>query len=74
MENLETRGRRVFVPGSVGGVSALRQLVTGVVAEKVAMKVSAKRVPQLERDILALDGQEFGKNSIGAQRRDEPAA
>jgi NAD(P)-dependent dehydrogenase (short-subunit alcohol dehydrogenase family) len=64
-ENLETRGRRVFVPGSVGVVSALRQLVTGVVAEKVAMRLSAKRVPQLERDIRALDGQEFGRNSVG---------
>jgi hypothetical protein len=53
------------VPGSVGVVSALRQLVTGVVAEKVAMRVSAKRVPQLERDIRALDGQEFGMNSVG---------
>ena len=66
VENLETRGRRVFVPGSVGVVSALRQLVTGVVAEKVAMKVSAKRVPQLERDIAALDGREFGQHSVGA--------
>jgi NAD(P)-dependent dehydrogenase (short-subunit alcohol dehydrogenase family) len=74
VENLETRGRRVFVPGSVGVVSALRQLVTGVVAEKVAMAVSAKRVPQLERDIQALNGREFGKNSIGAQRKDQPAA
>jgi NAD(P)-dependent dehydrogenase (short-subunit alcohol dehydrogenase family) len=74
VESLETRGRRVFVPGSVGVVSALRQLVTGVVAEKVAMKVSAKRVPQLERDILALNGQEFGRNSVGAQRKDRPAA
>ena len=69
-ENLETRGRRVFVPGSVGVISALRQLVTGVVAERVAMKVSAKRVPQLERDIRALDGQEFGRNSVG----DRPSA
>jgi NAD(P)-dependent dehydrogenase (short-subunit alcohol dehydrogenase family) len=68
VENLETRGRRVFVPGSVGVISALRQLVTGVVAEKVAMKVSAKRVPQLERDIRALDGQEFGRNSVGDRR------
>jgi NAD(P)-dependent dehydrogenase (short-subunit alcohol dehydrogenase family) len=73
VENLEARGRRVFVPGSVGVISALRQLVTGVVAEKVAMKVSAKRVPQLERDILALNGQEFGKNSIGSQAK-KPAA
>ena len=29
------------------------------------MKVSAKRVPQLERDIKALNGQEFGRNSVG---------
>jgi NAD(P)-dependent dehydrogenase (short-subunit alcohol dehydrogenase family) len=71
VENLETRGRRVFVPRSVGTVAALRQLVTGVVAEKVAMAVSAKRVPQLERDIAALNGQEFGANSVGARK---PAA
>jgi NAD(P)-dependent dehydrogenase (short-subunit alcohol dehydrogenase family) len=74
LENLETRGRRVFVPGSVVVVSALRQLVTGVVAEKVAMKVSAKRVPQLERDIRALNGREFGENSVGGRAKDEPAA
>jgi NAD(P)-dependent dehydrogenase (short-subunit alcohol dehydrogenase family) len=74
VENLETRRRRVFVPGSVAVVSALRQMVTGVVAEKVAMLVSAKRVPQLERDIAKLNGQEFGKNSVGAQARNKSAA
>jgi NAD(P)-dependent dehydrogenase (short-subunit alcohol dehydrogenase family) len=74
VENLETRRRRVFVPASVGVVSALRQMVTGAVAEKVALLVSAKRVPELERDIRALNGQEFGKNSIGAQTRNKPAA
>jgi NAD(P)-dependent dehydrogenase (short-subunit alcohol dehydrogenase family) len=74
VENLETRGRRVFIPGSVGIVSALRQLVTGVVAEKVALKVSAKRVPQLEADIKALGGREFGKNSVGGTGRKNPAA
>ncbi|RBY88889.1 short-chain dehydrogenase [Blastococcus sp. TBT05-19] len=65
VENLETRGRRVFVPRSVGTVAALRQLVTGVVAEKLTMAIAAKRVPQLERDIAALDGREFGSNSVG---------
>jgi NAD(P)-dependent dehydrogenase (short-subunit alcohol dehydrogenase family) len=74
VENLETRRRRVFVPASVGVVSALRQLVTGVVAEKVALLVSAERVPQLERDIKALNGREFGRNSVGSQARNEPAA
>src|SRR3954462_12656816 len=74
VDNLEKRGRRVFVPRSVGVVSALRQMVTGVLAEKVAMAVSAKRVPELERDIAALDGREFGKNSIGARTKNNPAA
>jgi NAD(P)-dependent dehydrogenase (short-subunit alcohol dehydrogenase family) len=74
VENLETRRRRVFVPGSVAVVSALRQMVTGAAAEKLALLVSKKRVPQLERDIAKLDGQEFGKNSIGAQARNNPAA
>ena len=59
----------MFVPGSVGVVSALRQMVTGVIAEKVAMKVSAERVPQLERDIRALDGREFGTSSVGGRSK-----
>jgi NAD(P)-dependent dehydrogenase (short-subunit alcohol dehydrogenase family) len=65
VENLETRGRRVFVPRSVGVVSALRQMVTGVLAERVAMRIAAGQVPQLERDIAALEGREFGTNSVG---------
>lgn len=69
VENLETRGRRVFVPWSVGVVSALRQLVTGVLAEKAVLKVSKERVPQLERDIAALDGREFGTHSVGDRPR-----
>src|SRR3954465_13977542 len=69
VDNLETRGRRVFVPRSVGVVSALRQLVTGALAEKVMLRTAAVRVPQLERDIAALDGQEFGRNSVGDRGR-----
>jgi NAD(P)-dependent dehydrogenase (short-subunit alcohol dehydrogenase family) len=74
VDNLETRRRRVFVPGSVAVVSALRQMITGALAEKLAMKVSATQVPQLEQDIAALGGRQFGKNSVGAQARNEPAA
>jgi len=73
VENLETRGRRVFVPRSVGVVSALRQVITGAVGERIAMKVSASRVPQLEADIAALHGREFGANSVG-DRGSGPAA
>ncbi len=45
-----------------------------MLAAKVALAVSAKRVPQLERDIAALDGREFGRNSVGVQATDKPAA
>jgi NAD(P)-dependent dehydrogenase (short-subunit alcohol dehydrogenase family) len=65
VENLETRRRRVFVPRSVGTVAALRQLVTGALSEKIMMKAAAQRVPELERDIAALQGREFGASSVG---------
>jgi NAD(P)-dependent dehydrogenase (short-subunit alcohol dehydrogenase family) len=65
VDNLETRGRRVYVPRTLGVVSALRQLVTGVLAERAVLRVSKERVPQLERDIAALQGREFGANSVG---------
>jgi hypothetical protein len=65
VDNLETRRRRVFVPRSVGVVSALRQVVSGAPSEKVMLKISAGRVPQLEADIATLNGREFGKNSVG---------
>ena len=73
VSNLETRRRRVFVPRSVGVVSALRQVVTGALSEKLMLKISAGRVPQMEADIAALQGQEFGRNSVG-DRSGGPAA
>ncbi|RBY88444.1 SDR family oxidoreductase [Blastococcus sp. TF02A-26] len=67
-DNLETRGRRVFVPRSVGSVAALRQVVTGAISEKLMSRIAATAVPQLERDIEALQGREFGSSSVGGQR------
>ena len=69
VDNLETRRRRVFVPRSVGTVAALRQVVTGALAERAMTRVAATAVPQLERDIEALQGQEFGRSSVGGTRR-----
>jgi hypothetical protein len=73
VENLETRGRRVFVPRSVGVVAALRQVVTGALSEKIMMRAAAARVPQLEKDIAALNGRQFGANSVGNATRKDPA-
>ncbi|WP_409332640.1 short-chain dehydrogenase/reductase [Trujillonella humicola] len=69
VDNMETRGRRVFVPRSVGTVAALRQVVTGALAERLMTRIAATAVPQLERDIEALRGQEFGRSSVANQRR-----
>jgi hypothetical protein len=63
----------VFVPGSVAVVSALRQVITGALGERLAMKVSAARVPELEADIARLNGQEFGRNSAGHTTRNPTA-
>jgi NAD(P)-dependent dehydrogenase (short-subunit alcohol dehydrogenase family) len=75
VENLETRGRRVFVPRSVGVVAALRQVFTGAVSEKIMLPITKRRVPQLEKDIAALEGRQFGVNSVGNRsRKADPAA
>jgi len=76
VENLETRGRRVFVPRSVGVVAALRQVFTGAVSEKLMLPITKRQVPQLEKDIAALEGRQFGANSVGnrAARKADPAA
>ena len=67
-DNLETRGRRVFVPRGVGALSALRQVLGSALAERAALRLAATRVPQLEREIAALQGREFGRSSVGGLR------
>ncbi|MEI4271057.1 short-chain dehydrogenase/reductase [Klenkia sp. LSe6-5] len=64
LRNLETRGRRVFVPRSVGLFAAWRQAVVGAVGEKLVLAQARTAVPQLEREIAALGGEEFGANSV----------
>ncbi|WP_204263903.1 SDR family NAD(P)-dependent oxidoreductase [Geodermatophilus normandii] len=56
------------VAAELGPVSALRQVITGAVAEKLMVRLSAARVPELERDIAALQGQEFGRSSVAGRR------
>ncbi len=64
VRNLERRGRRVFVPRWVGAVAACRQLVTGVLGERLMLARARTAVPQLERQITELRGQEFGAHSV----------
>jgi NAD(P)-dependent dehydrogenase (short-subunit alcohol dehydrogenase family) len=62
--NLERRGRRVFVPRSVGTVAAWRQLVTGVLGERLMLARARTTVPELERQLADLQGREFGAHSV----------
>jgi NAD(P)-dependent dehydrogenase (short-subunit alcohol dehydrogenase family) len=66
-DNLETRGRRVFVPRSVGVLSALRQVLGSAAVERVTLRLAATRVPLLEREIAARQGREFGRTSTGGR-------
>lgn len=69
LANLENRRRRVFVPRSAGVFSALRQVICGVVGEQVLLAQARVGVPQLERDLAALAGEEFGTTSVERSRR-----
>lgn len=64
LRNLESRGRRVSVPRSVSFFAAWRQVVIGAVGEKLVLQRATTAVPQLEREIAALNGEEFGANSV----------
>jgi len=66
--NLERRSRRVFVPRAVGVLAAWRQLVTGVLGEKLVLAQARTAVPRLEQEIAALQGQEFGAHSVETRR------
>ncbi|SDO78920.1 short chain dehydrogenase [Klenkia soli] len=68
LRNLENRGRRVFVPRSVGIFAAWRQAVVGAVGEKLVLAQAKTAVPQLEKEIAALGGEEFGANSVERNR------
>ena len=68
VRNLERRGRRVFVPRSLGVVSAWRQVVTGGLGERLVLAQSRTAVPGLEQQIAELQGQEFGASSVETRR------
>jgi NAD(P)-dependent dehydrogenase (short-subunit alcohol dehydrogenase family) len=69
VRNLERRGRRVFVPRSVGTVAAWRQLVTGVLGERLMLARARTTVPELERQLAELQGREFGAHSVESRDR-----
>jgi NAD(P)-dependent dehydrogenase (short-subunit alcohol dehydrogenase family) len=61
---IENRKRRVYVPGAIGGVSALRSVMLSPLADLAVRRRSRDTVPRMEAEVRAL-GRSFGTHSVG---------
>jgi NAD(P)-dependent dehydrogenase (short-subunit alcohol dehydrogenase family) len=65
---IERRSRKVYVPRSLGPLSAVRYLLASPLSEFVVGRDARRLVPRAEREALAL-GRAFGANSVETARR-----
>ncbi|WP_411281844.1 SDR family oxidoreductase [Gemmatimonas sp.] len=68
----ETRARKVFVPGSLGVASALRQLLNSAFMQTLTTPQMAPMMKDSEAEMLAI-GRAFGATSVGMGERDDDA-
>ncbi len=70
---VETRARKIFVPGSLGVASALRQLLNSGFLQRLLQPKMAMMLQDAEREMQAV-GRTFGANSVGmgTSTRDVP--
>lgn len=61
---LDTRARTVFVPGSLGVASALRQVLNSGFLQRLMLPTMAPMLTDAEREMQAV-GRAFGANSVG---------
>ncbi len=65
----ETRARKVFVPGTLGVASALRQLLNSAFVQRRMSPQMTPMIGESEAEVLAV-GRAFGANSVGMGERD----
>jgi NAD(P)-dependent dehydrogenase (short-subunit alcohol dehydrogenase family) len=58
------RSRRAFVPGSLGVISALRQLVNSAFMQRLVLPTMAPMLHDAEAEVLKI-GRPFGEHSVG---------
>jgi NAD(P)-dependent dehydrogenase (short-subunit alcohol dehydrogenase family) len=63
VDAIARRRRKVFVPRSLAPFAAFRQALVSPLAERIAARMAARAMPELERESRAL-GSAFGKNSV----------
>ncbi|GAA5188481.1 SDR family oxidoreductase [Rugosimonospora acidiphila] len=69
VDGMARRRRRIYVPGAIGLVQALRTVVLGPVGEAVLRGGARTSVPALESEARAL-GRSFGEHSAGGSAPD----
>jgi len=68
---IERRGRKVYVPGTLAPIAAVRQLLASPIAERIMARRARHMLPKLEQEVQAL-GRSFGANSVGLGKRATP--
>lgn len=67
VDAIARRRRRVFVPGSLAPIAAVRGLLASAFAERAVARTVARILPTLESEVGA-SGAAFGKHSVGMGR------
>lgn len=62
---IQRRQRKVYVPGSLAPLAAVRQLFMSPLADRLQGRHARRILPKLEREVAAL-GRSFGATSVGA--------
>jgi short-subunit dehydrogenase len=60
---IDRRKRKVYVPGALAPIAALRYLLASPLSEYVMRRYARRLIPQAEREVLSLD-RSFGLNSV----------
>src|SRR5690606_22195568 len=72
MRAIERRSRRVYVPGPVAGVQALRTIANGRLVQGMLVRAGCEAVTRLEDEGRSL-GRSFGVHSVGLGREPSTA-
>jgi len=64
VRGIERRARKIYVPGSLAPIAAVRQILASPIAERIMKRHARTMIPQLELEIRSL-GRSFGATSVG---------
>jgi short-subunit dehydrogenase len=66
-DGIERRARKVYIPRSVALIAALRSLLNSSLGGRMAVRMAAGRMPQLDREVMAACGVEHVQPHVQPQ-------